>query len=225
MKNLALALVLTASSSAFAGTAAPAAFACPSEKSFLKTFDKLLNGAQAIDASSAVEAAQKDAYFKVFATGIPNDDAIVNHFKLSGQAYDLVATKDDFVWNDPNYMDAYAVVFAAGSDVPVAKIQTDTDRHDYRCELIAAAPANDDGAQPTAGAGRKPAQGDDASNLPDVKKIVLPAAEFDTITIDSPQDVPVEINGVRYPHFYVISANVAEAIDADGNLTLVYRGE
>lgn len=170
-------------------------FTCPSEADFLETWNKTVLSAPAIDLSLPAAEAQAEAYNKIWKTGTPNPDLLANQFVLDEVKYDLVVTKGSFVWN-PDYLDSYGVVFEKGKSEAIAVIKTDTDRSDFVCDAVIFQ-----------------------------DRIVIPAAEFDVMTIDSPMDVPVEVNGVRYEHMYVVSKEVAFATNPAGYIVTFVRGE
>lgn len=170
-------------------------FTCPSEADFLENWNKTVTTAAAIDLKVPTAEAQAEAYNKIWKTGTPNKDLLANQFVLDDVKYDLVVTKGDFIWN-PDYLDSYGVVFEKGKSEAIAVIKTDTDRSDFVCNAVVFQ-----------------------------DRFVIPAAEFDVMTIDSPMDVPVEVNGVRYEHMYVVSAEVAFATNPAGYIVTFVRGE
>lgn len=170
-------------------------FTCPSEADFLETWNKTVTSAEAIDLEVPAAAAQAETYNKIWKTGTPNKDLLANQFVLDEVKYDLVVTKGDFIWN-PDYLDSYGVVFEKGKSEAIAVIKTDTDRSDYTCKAVVFE-----------------------------DRIVIPAAEFDVLTIDSPMDVPAVVNGVKYEHMYVVSKDVAFATNPAGYIVTFVRGE
>ncbi len=164
-------------------------FQCPSKGRMLALWNQAVTKAHDVDHSdsSSVASAQLEAFDRIWNSNVPNHNARSNQLTFEGKNYDIVVIAGTFTSN-PDYLDSYGVIFEQGQSEAIAAIKTDTDRSDYSCKAFEF-----------------------------VDRIVLPAAEFDVIAIDSPQDVPVVVNGVRYEHFYAISTHAAIATNPHGD--------
>ncbi len=159
-------------------------FVCPSESEFLETWGKAVKEAKPEESESNLAKDRRVAYDVFFSKNVPNHNLLFNTVEIAGVSYDLTLIRSDYYWN-PEYPDAYGVLFQKGSSRAVATFKTDTDRSDYQCKQFLA---------PT---------------------VYLPADEFLSLTIDSPQDLVITIKGETYQHFYVISENLAYAETAE----------
>lgn len=178
---------LTLATLGFVSASALAApFACPSEKDFLSSWSGAVAKATAEDSKDALASDRALAFDFYFPSNIPNHDLKFNAVEIAGVSYDLTLVADDFLWN-PDYPDAYGVLFQEGTSIVVGVLKSDTDRSDFECKALFA---------PT---------------------LVLPSSEFLSLTIDSPQGVPAEIQGVRYEKFFVVSDHLAFGETAQGD--------
>jgi len=184
----------------FVTLAAPAMastrFSCPSEDKFLSPWTESVNASHRLDTTTELGKAQAEAYAKIWSKGVPNDYVRANTFTLDGKDYDLAVTAGDFVGRNPDYIDSYGIIFEKGQSEAIAVIKTDTDRSDYQCTAVI---------------------------FKDL--YVLPAAEFEALAIQNPEDSTVVINGVRYEHFHVVYNQYAFATNPHGDTITFVRGE